>query len=242
MPIRPLALFVLALIGQMLWAQAAAPQDLDKTTAQTAAGHTVASPAALMAALARARGGERILLAPGDYGRLALTRYLKFDVKFPAPVTLASADPANPAVLRGLALAGVENLTLEGLAFAYRAQPGDRLYTAPFAVTDCRAITIAGARFTGDRARGNGPPDDGHPIALGLSVRGSAGVIIADNRITGFGRGLAVSDSRDVAVTGNDLSGLRLDGMDFAVSSASASPATASTPSPNRPTRPTTPT
>jgi hypothetical protein len=78
----------------------------------------VSTAAELQSALAGATGGETILLAAGDYGKLQLTDgKTKFDVTHSAeaPVTIRSADADNPAVFTGLDLRNTSGFTFENL-------------------------------------------------------------------------------------------------------------------------------
>ena len=174
---------------------------------------TVTSPAALQQALeSMTRGGE-ILIAGGDYGTLALRR-----VAAPAgsPLVLRAADPANPPRIARMDLREVQNLTLDGLVFDYTFDEQDPPHLRPFAIVSGTGITIRNATFDGDVARGRGPSDDGFGTAFGFSVRDSANVVLQDSEIRGFYRGLVVSDSKGVAVRGNDVHDIRMDGMNFA--------------------------
>lgn len=168
----------------------------------------VASVAELAGALERAGPGETLLLAGGEYGPLTLTGAR-------SPVTLRSADPMDPARFSGLELRGVQGITLEGLAFDYRFQPGDALWTAPFAVMDSQQVTLRDCRFAGDVAQGGPVADDGHATGIGLTVDRAADVLIEGNHFVTFYRGLVVSDSDRIAVVGNEVSGVRSDGMNF---------------------------
>lgn len=167
----------------------------------------------LAAALSTAAAGTVVELAPGDHGALAL-RGLQGTAD--APITLRSADPADPARITGLDLRGAAFLRLEGLVFDYTFSPGDPGNLRPFSVSDSTGIAFVGNLFDGDVAQGVSATDDGFPTAFGLSVRGSTEITVQDNEIRGFYRGLAVSRTADLQVTGNDLHGIRMDGMNFA--------------------------
>jgi hypothetical protein len=175
----------------------------------------ITDAAGLAGALSTATGGETLRLAPGDYGRLALDARRSPQVDFPRPVTLISADPANPAVFTEVALRGVGNLVLDGLRFDYSYAPGDKLYKRPFDFRECRSLTIRNSLFDGDVPRGLSPEIDGLGYAFGLSVVDGRDVSILNNRIQGFFRGMVIRSGRNVLVAGNELVGLRLDGMNF---------------------------
>ena len=173
----------------------------------------VADAAALKLALAAAGPGSVLVLAPGDYGSLILKDLGGTAL---APITLRSADPAAPAVFATLEMDGSHDLVLQGLGFQYHFTPGDKPFDRPFQISDGQGITVTGCLFEGDVARGVSAMDDGFPTGFGLSLRNVTGVVLNGNEIRGSYRGLTVSDSVDVVVRGNDLHGIRMDGMDFA--------------------------
>jgi Ca2+-binding RTX toxin-like protein len=175
----------------------------------------ITDAAGLAGALATATGGETLRLAPGDYGRLALDARRSPQLDFPRPVTLVSADPANPAVFTEVSLRGVGNLVLDGLRFDYSYAPGDKIYKRPFDFRECRNLTIRNSVFDGDVPRGLSPEVDGLGYAFGLSVVDGRDVSILNNRIQGFFRGMVINSGRNVLVAGNELVGLRMDGMNF---------------------------
>lgn len=177
---------------------------------------TVSSTAALYDALAHAKGGEVIQLAAGDYGTLALSAKSGFNVTFPSNVTITSADPLHPASFSGLALSNVSNLTLDSVVYDYTFKPGDPLSKAPFSIMGGDHVTITNSTFDGDVASGGSVADNGYGTGYGLMVRGATNVTFSNNEMTNFHRGLVVNSSVGVTVSGNDISAMRSDGMDFA--------------------------
>ena len=176
--------------------------------AQPGRADVAVGPGDLAAALASAAPDEILLLAPGDYGALVMTSHAR-------PVTLRSADPGSPARFSGLDLQGVSGVVLEGLEFDYRYKPGDPLWASPFAVTNSQGVTLRHCLFSGDLVTGGPAADQGHATGVGLAVDHAADLVIEGNRFVTFFRGLTVSDSDRVTVSGNDVSGIRSDGMDF---------------------------
>ncbi|MHC0055483.1 right-handed parallel beta-helix repeat-containing protein, partial [Actibacterium sp. D379-3] len=79
----------------------------------------------LVEALDNATGGETLLLEGGDYGALKLNEYTGVDLSFPDTVTIASADPSDPAVFSSVYIRGATNLTFDGILFDYTFQEGD---------------------------------------------------------------------------------------------------------------------
>ncbi len=170
----------------------------------------------LRAALAEADGGETILLEGGDHGTLELVDGKGgLDLDFDAPVTLRSADPGDPATFTGLDLRGASNIALENLRFDYRFAPGDPHHLRPFVLRDVSDVAIRGSVFDGALARGVSAAEDGHGWAVGLHVQNGRGVTIENNRLSRFMRGMLVQQVEDLTVRGNEVHGIRSDGMNF---------------------------
>lgn len=174
----------------------------------------VADAAAIPAALNAARPGDRLLLAPGDYGALALWPGGKGKVAFDGPVTFVSADPSDRAVLRSLVLNQARNLVFQNILFDYRAGEGS-YKERPFEVKNSSDIAFLGSVFEGDVAHGTGPRGDGFGAGLGLAIRDSDRVRVEGNVIRGFYRGLTMGQSDGSVIRGNDISGMRSDGLNF---------------------------
>ncbi len=176
---------------------------------------TVSSTAALYAALAKATGGEVIQLTAGSYGALDLGPKSGFDVTFPSNVTITSADPLRPATFSAVSLNSVANLTLDKVVFDYDFKAGDPTFRAPFTITGGDRVTVTNSTFDGDVASGISVAANGYGSGYALFVRGTTNVTVSNNEMHNFMRGLVVDDSTGVKITGNDISGIRSDGMDF---------------------------
>ena len=167
----------------------------------------------LLDALRVARGGDTVLLEGGDYGSLFLgPGRTRTDF---AGVTIASADPSDPASFSGLDLREVSGLTLDGLLFDYDAPVGAPTTARPFQLSLSRDVTVRNSVFEGDVARGVNANSDGFPTGTGFVARASRGITFENNEISGFMRGLTAGAGDDMVVRGNDVFGLRMDGMTF---------------------------
>jgi len=173
--------------------------------------HQVSSVPELQHALENVSDGMTVTLAPGDYGALFLKR---FTVN--APVTIRSKDLADPARFSGMDIRDVSGLTLENVIFDYDFQAGDKLKVRPFRVRNSKNITIRGALFEGDVARGRSSADNGFPTGFALGVYNSSDILLERNEIRNFYRGTVISQSQNVTVRGNNLHSIRMDGMNFA--------------------------
>ncbi len=177
---------------------------------------TVSDSAGLYDALANATGGDTIKLAAGDYGSLDLGLLSSDDFAFDTPVTITSDDPLSRASFSEMNLKGVENLTFDNVVFDYTYDSDDAVWFSPFQVQDSSGITIKNSLFDGDVASGKSEADDGYGTGKGLFVIGSTGVSIENNEFANWHRGLVVTQSEDIDVSGNDVHSMRSDGMNFA--------------------------
>lgn len=171
----------------------------------------IATPQDLATALSQAPAGEVLVLAPGDYGALTVTQATRGS----KALTLRSADPGRPARITAMTIDGAANLTLDGITFDYRFQPGDPLWATPFTIARAHDLVIRNSIFDGDVARGMTAVDNGFGAGIGLMVDRSDAITLSGNRFFDFLRGLAVSDSDHVTVIGNEITAIRSDGMDF---------------------------
>jgi hypothetical protein len=150
-------------------------------------------------------------LAPGEYGDLSLRGFSARN-----SVIIRSAKPEKPARLSAMTLRDVAGITFENLVFDYDFQTGDKLNLRPFQILDSQRIVIRGALFEGDVARGYEASDNGFPTAFGLGVRNSSDITLENSEIRNFFRATVMSQSKNLTVTGNDIHGIRMDGMNFA--------------------------
>jgi hypothetical protein len=194
--------------------------DATGATAEAAVAVTVAivvrDAVELGAALEAAKGGELILLAPGDYGGLSLDGRASAHLAYGAEVTLRSLEPDRMARVTGLDLHSVRNLTFEAIHFDYVAAPEAIDAVKPFTVTNAAAVTIRDSVFEGALAETVDPTRAGFGTGHGLTVRGSRDVTVDGNTFFHWHRGAVFGESSGLAVTGNLVHSVRSDGFDFA--------------------------
>jgi PKD repeat protein len=166
-------------------------------------------------ALATCTGGETILLEGGEYGDLSLWSGSGFAVIFPENVTIASADPDNPAIFDTLEIHDAANITIDGLYFDYTFSEGDESWYRPFEINDSSNITVVNCTFDGDVAAGVDDVADGYGWAYGLSVRNCDTITIENSEFFDFYTGIIVSETDNINVIGNDVHSVRVDGMNF---------------------------
>jgi len=178
----------------------------------------VASTEELYAALNAALGGETIVLAPGDYGKLELVTTKTTGVKavYDVPVTITSADSGNLASFSGMNLHAVENLTIESVKLDYTFDAGDLERIRPFEVTESSGIVIKNSFFDGDLTHGTETSADGTGTGFGLFVRDSTDVVIQGNDFSHWLRAAVFLDDENLKVLDNNIHDIRSDGFDFA--------------------------
>lgn len=174
---------------------------------------TVSSTAELYEALNAATGGDVIELAAGEYAPMALRQHRDLNVTFDSTVTIRSADPDRPATITGMTVTNAANLTFETLFFDYRYTDGDGFRTQPFKISGSSDITIRNSLFEGDRGFDSDSvvSVEDYPVAAGLAVNSSENVLIENNEITNFARGLTTGRSTGLTIRGNDMHGQRMD-------------------------------
>ena len=169
----------------------------------------VSNSAQLATALNQASGGDKIVLASGDYGRLEINE------KFSTPLTITSADAGNPASFSTMSIRGAENVTLDHVVFDYKFNASDVATYKPFEVVSCANVVIQNSVFDGDKASGLGANYNGYGYAVGLSVRSSSNMTIENNEFKSWGSALMVKETQNINVSGNDINTSRKDGMNF---------------------------
>ena len=171
---------------------------------------TVTSAAELNQALSQATGGETILLAAGNYGKLSLN-----GKQFSSNVTIKSADPNASASFSEAHLNGASNVTFDTIKFDYTYSPGDYHFQNKFSVTHRSNITFQHSNFDGDFASGIGTSADGTGYGTGLMISGSNNIDVINTEFSKWWKGAIALNSDGVSFTGNDVHSIRSDGLVF---------------------------
>jgi Right handed beta helix region len=177
---------------------------------------TVSNGAQLLAAMAKATGGETIVLKAGDYGNLSLTAGKNFFAQYKTPITITSENSSNPAVFKGLSLTGVANITFDHVKFDYKASAADILSASPFKLTNATNVAIKNSEFDGDVATTLGAMHNGYGTGNGLVVTSSSNITLSGNDFHGFHRGAVFNKSSNLTISANEIRDMSSDGLDFA--------------------------
>lgn len=169
---------------------------------------TVTSEAELKSALSQAVGGETILLAAGDYGKLSLK-----NIQFASDVTIKSADPNAMASFSEVYLTNVSNIKFDEIVFDYTYTQGDRNHTTKFLISQSSNVTIDNSVFDGDFASGTGTSADGTGFGKGLVIRDSNNIDVTNTEFHSWWKALGASRSSDIDFIGNNIHTIRSDGI-----------------------------
>ncbi len=161
----------------------------------------VSGPAELRAALASVSPGDRLVLAPGDYGMLDLGH-----VAYAPAISIEPLDRAAPPVFTSISLSEVNGLAVDGIVVAYGVtQSPLTSYAVNILGGGDISLTAMEIYSAADGAAGND--------AFGVNIRNSAHISVDGNSIHDVYRGVAVLDSDNVAVRRNVIRTVGSDGV-----------------------------
>lgn len=170
---------------------------------------SVSNASGLTAAMAQAKAGDTILLASGNYGAFSTGN------DYASAVTIKSANAGAPATFSSVSLNGATGITFDSITFDYTYKADASLQTSPFTVSGSSNIAFKNSIFDGDVASGRNSIDDGYAVGRGLAINSSDGVTVENSVFKTWMRGLVVSESSNVKILNNEVTGIRSDGMNF---------------------------
>lgn len=162
---------------------------------------TVSTAAELSGALARATGGETILLAGGGYGALSLSGRT-----FGSTVTIRSADPGNRATFDSVMIDGSRNIRIDGV-HVDNPSNGD-FVTKVVAVTGSTDIAVVNSEI-------NGKVDSEYQGHYGLYTSGSNRITFAGNYVHDVKNGAVLEGSSAIELSGTRFDYLGNDAIKF---------------------------
>lgn len=168
------------------------------------------TPQTIDAALARARPGDRIVLAPGFYS----------DLKLGGKTFEPSLEiDASAATIRGVRLNRVTGVKLRGGRFelpppAIRAKDGKEIHGAAIRLDNAHDIEISDATFVGPGRPGADVFGEGY----GVFVRTGSDIEVAKSNFAGFKSGVVFSRVEKFRIEDNSFSSMRSDGVQVAES------------------------
>lgn len=165
-----------------------------------------ADPRSLDQVIARARGGDMVVLAAGDYTNVRIT-----DRQFSPAVVIQ----ASQARITQLSLRNVEGLKIQGGHFRLappivHPRTGKPAYGAGIRMDMVRDIAVSGARLQGPGGETEGSAyGEGHGVFV---VQGS-GITVEDGSFAGLVSGIALSKVSGFRLVRNQFSHMRSDGI-----------------------------
>lgn len=167
--------------------------------------YNVSNATQLQAALGKAIGGDRIVLASGDYGSVNISGR-----NYASTVTIQAQNFTNRAHLDGLFVDKSSNLTFSGLDVG-RAVPAGQTpeWTQLNYVYDSSNIRMNGVQFHGS-VDGNVAND-----GVGLVVTRVNGFTADYSTFHDLYRGAYVQQSTNVTIRSNSFDNIRSDGLTF---------------------------
>lgn len=160
-------------------------------------------PAQLAAAVAKAKGGDTILLTAGPPGPTLTFRSLTFS----PPITITSVDPAHPVEVGGLSFSGVSGVNLVSLDI-HRTD----LLSADSPVLNI--VSSANISVTNSKIRGGVDPASGLIWGKGVVITGGSNITVSGSTITDAFKGVSVADATDTIISGNEVYNIRTSPID----------------------------
>lgn len=158
--------------------------------------------------LATAKSGDTLVLAPGNYGALAMS-----NKHFAQDVTIKGGT------FTSVALAKVSGVTLDGTTVNFTPSAASTSNSQAIRIWGSDDITIVNAKVTGGLsvngvARSATKLDSsgnvlGLPVGKGINVESSTDVVISHSDISRFAKGITFSDVSNLTVSDNDIHALR---------------------------------
>ena len=175
---------------------------------------TVSNATELLSALSTAQAGDQILLSAGEYGNVAISGRT-----FATDVTIASADPANPAVFRTISISGSQGLAFENIKVQFTPTSTTVSWDSAVRIVNSSNISIANSEIVGGPAVNGVDPSAtaldstgnvlGLPAGRAVTITSSSDVQIMTTDISSFHKGVVLQYVTGVTLSGNDIHHLR---------------------------------
>lgn len=161
----------------------------------------VSTAAQLQSALSTATGGDRIILAAGNYGAISIA-----NKNYSSAVTIQTSI-SNPAHFDGLFISNSSNLSFSGLDMGRALNTGEPEYTQLNWIRSSSNIKFDHIDFHG--SKDNDPSNDGVAMAL----TGVTGFSVTNSSFSDVYRAIAMKQGANISIQGNDFHFIRSDGI-----------------------------
>lgn len=174
----------------------------------------VASRAELLKAIKCALPGDTIALTAGSYGDVSIIRR-----DFADKLTITSLDPYNPATFSSLSIANSRGVVFDNVVFNQTPTTSSVAWNSAVSITNSQNIEILNSILKGGLAV-NGVDASatkldtsgnvlGFPTGRAVTVSNSSDIVIKNNEISTFHKGVVLSKSAGVLIEGNEIHNLR---------------------------------
>jgi VCBS repeat-containing protein len=160
---------------------------------------TVSTTTALLKAVNAAKGGDTILLAPGDYAGVNIN-----NIHADVPINISSQNDANPAIITSLFVQNSSGLNFSQLTLS----SAGATRTAPFEVSKSSNVNFSNI-FNHGSLDGN-PAND----VSGLLFENSQNISVTNSTFKELMNGLGDLNNVSVNFSGNNFSEMGSDGID----------------------------
>jgi hypothetical protein len=164
--------------------------------------YNVSNATQLQSALTSAVGGDKILLAAGNYSSVSINGR-----NYASNVTVQVQSFQNPAHFDGLFVQNSKNLTFSGLDLGRSLASGEAEFTQLNWIKNSSNIKLSGVTVHG--SLDNNPQNDG----LGLVLTNVTGFNINNSKFTELYRGVATQQSANVTIQSSEFKTIRSDGL-----------------------------
>lgn len=161
------------------------------------ANRTIADPATLDSALRCAQAGTTLKLSAADFGAIEIRNPV-------STLTIASANPAQPARFTGIAIHGAKGLSLRNLKIGGPPPRGWRYAVLIFRSSDFSAENLV---LTGNQDQATDALDSA------MMVRNVEGAKLKRLRLSHHRNGITLLDVRDLELVESSISQMRTDGI-----------------------------
>ncbi len=175
---------------------------LSSSVSAFGATYNVNSSSQLSSALAKARGGDVINLAGGNYGALSLSAssYAQRYAKYSGEVIVQAAGSTQP-IFSNITLRAVTNLTLRNIKVVSSSTVNDLVI-----LQSVSGVKLDGCDLFGKLSSGYG-------TAKGLKIAGSKNVQILNTLVTGFRTGMQAYNTDGLILRFNEFNNISYDVM-----------------------------
>ena len=184
----------------------------DQKNVAPRAPDTLSSIKELKRALSNAKGGETLLLAPGNYGKTSFK-----NLKFPSLVTITSADPGNPAnFYQSIRIIKCANIKLDHVNFIREKVPSAG-WSPQLEVWQVDNFTLSNSVITSPLPTADQKPEkaiEGIPYGGAILFRGGSNILAEKLTISNTHRGIIVfNDTNNLTIKDNHMHKVREDGV-----------------------------